>query len=123
MRPAAIVEDNWIQKVPLKEFYNVQDLVVILDVGSPSIYETIRSGNIPAFRVDGVLCVRHDDLLAYIRRRGMSVQPDREIVVEKFVPPSRPQTRTDGEPDLPTRVEMPLLDDDGVELLKIVEPE
>jgi hypothetical protein len=72
MRAAQLDAKNgrWVQTVPQKEYYTVQECSVILDVGSPSVYSAIKRGTMKGVRINGVTHVAHDALIAYINRRG-----------------------------------------------------
>ena len=72
MRAAKLCEEDgcWVQDVPIKDYYSVQECSIILDVGSPSIYSAIKRGTMKGVRVNGVTHVRHADLIAYINKRG-----------------------------------------------------
>jgi len=77
----------WIQAVPVKDYYTVQDVCTILNVGGPSVYGAIKRGTLRGVRVNGVAHVRHEALVAYIARRGQATTFDpSQLVIEDIVP-------------------------------------
>jgi len=89
MRPANLNEQVgvWEQTVVVKDFYSIQDVCTILNVGGPSVYGAVKRGTMRGVRVNGVAHVRHDALLAYISRRTASPTFDpSQMVIEDIVP-------------------------------------
>ena len=80
-------EQKWVQSVPVKEFYTVQDVCVILNVGGASVYGAIKRGTVAGVRVGGVVHIRHAALEAYLQRRGAApvFDPD-NLVIEDIIP-------------------------------------
>ena len=77
----------WEQIVPFKDYYTVQDVCTILNVGGPSVYGAIKRGTLRGVRVNGVAHVRHDALIQYIARRGQATTFDpSQLVIEDIVP-------------------------------------
>jgi excisionase family DNA binding protein len=89
MRAAILNEaqGQWEQTVPAKDWYTVQDVCVIMDVGGPSVYGAIKRGTLKAWRVQGVVHVKHEDLLAYLARRSAAPSFDPSaLVIEEIIP-------------------------------------
>jgi excisionase family DNA binding protein len=80
-------EGRWEQTVAVQEWYSVQDVCTILAVGNPSVYGAIKRGTLKAYRVSGVVKVKHDDLVSYIARR--SAEPSLDpgaLQIEEIIP-------------------------------------
>lgn len=89
MRAAEFDSANevWVQRTPQKEWYTIQDVCTILDVGGPSVYGAIKRGTLRGFRVNGVAHVKHVDLINYISRRQGEAEYDASgFVIEEIVP-------------------------------------
>jgi len=89
MRAAELNEAGavWEQTVPVKEYYTIQDVCTILDVGGPSVYGAIKRGTLRGVRINGVAHVSHEALLAYINRRGQAQTFDAStLVIEDIIP-------------------------------------
>lgn len=89
MRAAELNEAGgvWEQTVPVKEYYTIQDVCTILDVGGPSVYGAVKRGTLRGVRINGIAHVRHDALLAYINRRGQAKTFDpSSLVIEDIIP-------------------------------------
>lgn len=76
----------WTQTVPQKEYYTVKNVSVILDVGPVQIRGWIKRGTLKAYRVNGVISVKHEDLVAYIARRGSAGRITGELMIEEIIP-------------------------------------
>lgn len=81
-------QGEWIHHIPSQEYYSVQEVSTILDTGGPSVRNSIKRGTIKAYKVNGVVKVQHDDLLAYIARR-QAIPTAGELVIEEIVPESK----------------------------------
>jgi len=90
MRPAIFSDEDqqWVQVVPHKEYYTVQDISVILNVGGPSVYGAIKRGTLKGVRVNGKVHATHDALVAYIQKRIATQVSFSEsgLVIEDIVP-------------------------------------
>lgn len=89
MKAALLNEEQgqWEQTIPVKEWYTVQDVCVIMNVGGPSVYGAIKRGTLKAYRVSGVVHVKHEDLIAYLARRSAAPSFDPSaLVIEEIVP-------------------------------------
>lgn len=89
MRVAILNEERqvWEQNIPMKEWYTIQDVCVILDVGGPSAYGAIKRGTMKGHRVNGVVHVSHANLLAYISRRTASPTFDpSQLDIQEILP-------------------------------------
>jgi len=81
MRAAKLVRDDeenptvWLQEVPVKEWYPVQEASIILMMGTTQIYDTIKRGTMDAYEVNSVTHIKHADLVKYIERRQQGYQP------------------------------------------------
>lgn len=86
MRPATFDNDNnqWVQIIPQREYYSIQDASHILDMGTTQIYGSIKRGTIVAYKVDGVVRIKHDDMIEYINKRGAVSSP--RGIIELIVP-------------------------------------
>lgn len=70
---AAVFDEDtqqWVQKVPAKEFYSVRETAIILYTGNVSVRNSINRGTLKGVRVNGVVRVRHEAICEYIQRRG-----------------------------------------------------
>ncbi len=78
----------WIQEIPQKEYYTIQDCCIILNVGGPSVYGAVKRGTLKATRVNGKLHARHAALVAYINRREqvqVAFDPS-TVTIEEVIP-------------------------------------
>lgn len=89
MRAASFDESKgiWTQTVPQMQYYSVQDVCTILDVGGPAVYQSVSRGTLPGYRVNGVVSIKHEDLVAYIDRRqtGEVIQSG-ALTIERIEP-------------------------------------
>ena len=77
----------WIQEIPVKEWYTIQDVCVILNAGGPSIYGAIKRGTMKGHRVNGVNHVKHENLLAYMARRAATPTFDpSQLDIQEILP-------------------------------------
>jgi hypothetical protein len=94
MRAARLVTDNegkpveWVQVIPAKEWYPVQEASIILKMGTTQIYDTIKRGTMDAYEVNSVTHIKHEDLIEYIERRhqGYLPAPAGETQITKILP-------------------------------------
>lgn len=90
MNPGTYDEEakHWVCTVPGQEWYSVQDVSIILGIGGPSVYNAIQRGSLVAYKVGGSTKVKHEDLQAYISRRGQTQQTQRtaDTLIERIVP-------------------------------------
>lgn len=72
MRAAILNKERkeWVQVIPVKAYYTVQEAGIILDVGPPSVYSALKRGTLGGVLINGVKHVPHDKLVEYIDRRG-----------------------------------------------------
>jgi hypothetical protein len=119
MRAAELDEQQgcWIQDVPIKDYYSVQECSIILDVGSPSVYSAIKRGTMKGVRVNGVTHVRHSDLIAYINKRGTG-RPRTNLadaVIEEITPKEDKEREAVEMQDEPVEVDVQEPDGSGDE--------
>ena len=77
----------WEQKILVREYYTVQEVCTILNVGGPGVYGAIKRGTLRGVRINQVVHVAHDALLAYLSRRSNApVFDPTQLVIEDIVP-------------------------------------
>lgn len=91
---------RWLVAVPFDDVYTVMEVVRILGQPATMVYSYINKGKLPAYKIDGVLHVKHDDLVGFIKRHkrftaslNAKIRPP-----EKVVPSGKgvaPSPRTD----------------------------
>lgn len=80
---------EWRQAIPAKEWYTVQETSIILLMGTTQVYDCIKRGTMPAYEVNSVTHVKHNDLVDYIDRRqrgAPSVPSSGEAHIVRIVP-------------------------------------
>jgi excisionase family DNA binding protein len=107
---------KWSIEVPEQEYYTVQDVSRILGVGAPSVYNYIRRGSLPAYKVGGSTKVKHEDLMQYIEVRQSDQARSPVNEVEKIVPDEEPrkvaqELSGDDGGDETTQINLDLFDD------------
>lgn len=81
---------EWIQRIPFQEWYSVQDVSIILSVGSTQVYGYLSLGSLVGYLVDGKKRIKHEDLVEYIIHRHEMEQPRDAIgTIERIVPVQR----------------------------------
>lgn len=117
MRAAKLDKERgcWIQDIPIKKYYTVQECSVILDVGAPSVYSSINRGTMKGVRVDGVTHVAHEALVAYINRRGTGRKKTNlaDAVIEEITPKEDKGREAVEMKDEPEPVEVDMQDGSG----------
>lgn len=86
MHPATLEGNVWIQRIPVKEWYTVQETSLILAMGTTQIYSSINREAMIGHRVNGTTMVKHDNLVAYIgkrRQEGVTVKQG-EYTIERI---------------------------------------
>jgi excisionase family DNA binding protein len=89
MKAAAFdsVAKTWTQVIPQREWYSIQEVTTILHTGGPSVRNSIKRGTLTGHRVGGLVKVRHDNLVAYIARRGEVPEAGAGgLVIEEIIP-------------------------------------
>lgn len=89
MKAARLNEQDkiWEQHMPIKDWYTIQGVCMILNVGGPSVYGAIKRGTMKGHRVNGVVHVSHENLLAYISRRAASPTFDpSQLDIQEILP-------------------------------------
>lgn len=78
---------EWITRIPQAEIYTVQEVALILGQSNPMMYDYIHKGKLIAYKIEGVMHVRHKDLMAFVRRhRLLRKSIDAKIKPQKVVP-------------------------------------
>ena len=78
---------RWEQYVPVKEYYTVQDVGVILRVGGPQVYNAIKRGTLKGVFINNVKHVRHTAILDYLARRSDApVFDPTKLVITDIIP-------------------------------------
>lgn len=87
---------TWVIEIPFAEWYTVGLVGRILGTSS-GVRPAIKRGTLRAYRVNGVIMIKHDDLLAYLKRRE-----DRQDAVDlsaativEIIPDDTPQAPTE----------------------------
>lgn len=75
---------RWEQFVPVKEYYTIQDVCIILRVGGPQVYNAIKRGTLAGVYINQVKHVRHTALMDYLARRSDApvFDPDKLVITD-----------------------------------------
>lgn len=80
-------EKQWESIKPFKPWYTIQEVANIMGVGGPNVYGAIGRGTLPGYMVNSVKMVKHDDLIAYMARKGDApVFDPSQLVITKIIP-------------------------------------
>lgn len=82
---------EWVQTIPQKEWYSAQDVAVILNIGTTQVYGSVNRATLQGYKVDGVVRIRHEDLVAYIERRETTGTAGEGTVVVERITATRPR--------------------------------
>jgi len=119
MRPATYdaATGEWIQRVQQRKFYPIQTVAMLLGVGAPSVYSSVKRGTLPAVRIGTTVHIAHDELLKYIETRDpndLGFDGD-DIVAVQVDPTSEIVSRAKafGRQVGPKQIPLDFLDGDG----------
>jgi excisionase family DNA binding protein len=80
-------ENVWTNSYPVREYYTVQEVAMVTGMGTTSIYSSIKRGTMKAYRVNGVVHVKHEDLIAYRDNKGSTeAYSIDDLVIEEYDP-------------------------------------
>lgn len=78
---------EWITRVPWAEVYTIQEVAIVLGQANPMVYSYIHKGKITAYKIDGVMHVKHKDLMAFVKRHRLLRQSlDAKVKPQRVVP-------------------------------------
>lgn len=100
---------RWIMEVPFDEVYTVMEVTRILGQAPTMVYSYIYRGKIQGYKIDGVMHIRHSDLVAFVKRfKTLRRSLNAPIPLRKVAPTQVPSP---GSPRTDFTVPLDLIDD------------